>query len=243
MELDEYAKLAQVEDRMWYFRALHRRLYRAVRGAIGDASVARILDAGCGTGGLLRRLAEWEPKWMLTGIDNSSAACAFARRSGATVVEGSITALPFEEGQFDAITCGDVLYHFLEHAEALREFRRCLRPGGVIALNVPAYRWLWSYHDVRVQSKHRFTRGEVHQLFLSSGLRPLFSTYWNTLPFPLVVLRRKVFPPRTEESDVRLFPAPVEAVFNGAMAIERAWNRLGGVWPFGSSVFAVARKD
>jgi ubiquinone/menaquinone biosynthesis C-methylase UbiE len=158
------------------------------------------------------------------------------------VVEGSITALPFENGEFDAITCGDVLYHLLEHAQALDEFRRCLRPGGVVALNVPAYRWLWSYHDDRVQSKHRFTRKEVLQLLISSGFTPIFSTYWNTLPFPLVVLRRKVFPPRTGESDVKLFPAPVEAMFNGAMALERGWNRLGGVLPFGSSVFAVARK-
>ena len=243
MESDEYVKLAQVEDRMWYFRCLHGRLYDAVRQGLGSRSAPQVLDAGCGTGGFLQRLKEWQPDWQLTGVDNSPVACALARRRGCTVLEGSITALPFADGQFDAIVCGDVLYHIVEYAEALCELRRCLRPSGVIAINVPAYRWLWSYHDERVQSKHRFTRGEVVKLLVSAGLRPIFSTYWNTLPFPLVVLRRKVFPPRVQESDVKLSSPPVEAVFNGAMAVERAWNRLGGVLPFGSSVFAVAGKE
>lgn len=241
MEADEYIKLAQVEDRMWYFRCLHGRLSDALRRGLGSAPAARVLDAGCGTGGFLQRLKRWQPGWQLTGIDLSPEACELARRRGCTVVEGSITALPFPDGAFDAIVSGDVLYHIVEHAEALREFRRCLRVGGVLVINVPAYRWLWSYHDVRVQSKHRFTRGELNRLLVAAGLRPTFSTYWNTLPFPLVVLRRKVFPPRNAESDVKLSSAPVEAVFNAAMALERAWNRIGGVLPFGSSVFAVAK--
>lgn len=240
MEAEEYVKLAQVEDRMWYFRSLHGRLYDALRYGLVGATGARVLDAGCGTGGFLQRLKAWQPSWHLSGIDLSPEACAFARGRGCTVVEGSITALPFPDGAFDAIVSGDVLYHIVEHAEALREFRRCLRVGGLLVINVPAYRWLWSYHDERVQSKHRFTRREVIQLLTAAGFRPTFATYWNTLPFPLVVLRRKLFPPRNAESDVKLSPAPVEAALNGAMALERAWNRIGGVLPFGSSVFAVA---
>jgi len=243
MESDEYVKLADVEDRMWYFRSLHRRMYEAVQRGLNGAPSARVLDAGCGTGGFLQRLKTWQPEWQLIGLDLSPLACDFARRRGLVVDQGSVTALPFAEGEFDAIVCGDVLYHILEHVEALREFRRCLRPGGVLVLNLPAYRWLWSYHDDRVHSKHRFTRGEVLRLLRSAGLTPTFSTYWNTLPFPLVVLRRKVFPPRTAESDVKLYSPPVEAVFNSAMALEQAWNRLGGVLPFGTSVFAVARNE
>lgn len=242
METDEYLKLADVEDRMWYFRSLHGRLHDAVLRALGNPANARVLDAGCGTGGLLRRFQQWHPTWDLQGIDLSPVACDFARRRGCVVTEASVTALPFADQSFDAIVCGDVLYHISEHAEALGEFARCLRPGGVLALNVPAYRWLWSYHDERVQSKHRFTRGEVLRLLRGAKLLPTFATYWNTLPFPLIVLRRKVFPPSSAESDVKLSSPPVEALFNGAMRIERTWNRFGLPLPFGSSVFAIARK-
>lgn len=241
METAEYLKLAEVEDRMWYFRCLHARMHEAVRRALPARDV-ELLDAGCGTGGLLKRLRAAEPSWRLRGVDLEPLACEIARQRGNAAVEGSITALPFADGSFDAITCADVLYHIREHDIALREFRRCLRPGGVVAINVPAYRWLWSYHDERVHSQHRFTRPEILRLLLGAGLQPLSATYWNTLPFPLIVLRRKVFPPRSAESDVKLYPAPIEAVFNACMALERGWNRLGLRLPFGSSVFVVARK-
>lgn len=243
METEEYLKMAEVEDRMWYYRSLHGRLHDALLRDVGGSSSPRVLDAGCGTGGLIRRLKTSHPEWEIKGVDLSPVACDLARRRGCDVTEGSVTALPFPDASFDAIVSGDVLYHISEHTEALREVYRCLRPGGIFALNVPAYRWLWSYHDERVQSKHRFTRGEVRTLLRDAGLVPIAATYWNTLPFPLIVLRRKVFPPKTSESDVKLYPAPLEAILNLAMGVERAWTRTGVPLPFGSSVFAVARKS
>ena len=51
MELTEYARMDAVEDHMWWYRALHRRLVAALAGRDGC-----VLDAGCGTGGLLARL-------------------------------------------------------------------------------------------------------------------------------------------------------------------------------------------
>lgn len=243
MEHIEYIKLAEVEDQMWYFRCLHERLRAGVERAMRGAQDTRLLDAGCGTGGFLRRIKTAEPTWQTEGVDLSTTACDIARSRGAQVQVADIEALPYPENHFNAIVSGDVLYHVEEPLAALCEFARCLCPGGLVAINVPAYRWLWSYHDDRVASKHRFTRREVLQLFREAGLQPVFGTYWNTLPFPLIVLRRKIFPPRDQESDVRLSPRPIEALLNGAMAVERAWNFAGLRLPFGSSVFAVARKN
>lgn len=242
MEPDEYMKLAEVEDRMWYFRCLHGRMRDAVRLALGARDRVELLDAGCGTGGLLKRLRSVEPSWRGQGVDLELLACEIARQRGNAVTQGSITELPFTDASFDAITCADVLYHISEHDVALREFHRCLKPGGVLAVNVPAYRWLWSYHDERVHSKHRFVRGEVLSLLRQAGFAPVTSTYWNTLPFPLIVVRRKILPPKDAASDVKLYSPAIEALFDGCMALERGWNRLGLPLPFGSSVFAVARK-
>jgi len=77
MEPDEYRKMAGVEDAMWYYRALHRHVIRRLRRSLGPA--AAVLDAGCGTGGLLRRLHAAQPAWRLTGMDFSPLACALAR--------------------------------------------------------------------------------------------------------------------------------------------------------------------
>ena len=108
-------------------------------------------------------------------------------------------------------------------------------------LTMPAYQWLYSYHDREVANLRRYTRREVHQLLSGNGFDIVGSTYWNALPFPLAVLKRKVLN-SSAGSDVKAFPAPVEFFFNGLMAIERGWLSLGGTLPFGTSVLTVARK-
>jgi SAM-dependent methyltransferase len=242
MQPDEYRKMAEVEDAMWYYRALHAHVSRSLSRELKEPAPA-VLDAGFGTGGLLRRLHEAHPSWALTGLDFSPLACELAReRTGCTIVHGSIAALPFADAAFDAVVSCDVACQVTDPAAALREFQRCLRPGGILVLTMPAYQWMFSYHDREVGNLQRFTRGELNALVRSAGLTVLHSTYWNMLPFPLAMLRRKVFPPAAPTSDVRLYPAPLEAAFNGAMALERGWLGWGARLPFGSSVLTVAVK-
>jgi ubiquinone/menaquinone biosynthesis C-methylase UbiE len=242
MQIDEYRKLAETEDRMWYFRALHRRLAHWLARLL-PAGSARVLDAGCGTGGFIRSLRTARPDWQVTGVDLSPVACGLAReRTGAEIIEASLTALPFGDGTFSAVVTGDVLYHIEDTAAALRELARCVKPGGVVLVNEPAYRWLWSYHDVAVESKHRFTRPELAALFRSAGLEVVFASYANLLILPLVVARRKLFPPARPTSDVQVYPAPIEAVFSAMAWLEHAWTKRGWPLPAGSTVFVAAIK-
>ena len=242
MEDAEYHKMAEVEDRMWFYRSLHGHLERVLRRQFASRAFA-LLDAGCGTGGLIRRLQTRMPAARITGIDCSPIACGLARgRTTVPIIEGSVAGLPFDGEAFDAIVSADVLYELDDPRAAVREFWRCLRPGGWLALNLPAYRWLWSYHDVAVRSKHRFVRREVAELLTAAGFTLELNTHWNALPFPLIVVRRKFLASARETSDVKLYPAPVEAAFRGLMAVEHAWLRLGGRWAWGSSILAVGRK-
>lgn len=260
MNDDEYRKLADVEDRMWYFRALHGHVDRALTESLGNRP-ADILDAGCGTGGLIERLSARHPPWRWTGIDISELACAYARLrrerrllaqnapqrehafAGPEIQQGSVTELPFPDGSFDAVVSADVLYHVDDDERALREFARVLRPGGLVVINVPAYQWLWSYHDTAVHSRRRYTRPQLTAKLRSAGLVGGRATYWNTLPFPLVVVRRKFLPAPREGSDVHVFPAPVEVSFNAAMRLESWWLRIFRSLPFGTSVLARAFKQ
>jgi SAM-dependent methyltransferase len=236
--------MAGVEDAMWYYRALHRHVTRSLTRVLGPTAEARVLDAGCGTGGLLRRLHEARPAWLLTGLDFSPLACEISReRTGREVVQGSVAALPFADATFDAVVSCDVICQVTDPAMALREFHRVLKPGGSVVLTMPAYRWMYSYHDREVGNLRRYGRGEVDELLRSAAFTITAGTYWNTLLFPLAVLRRKCFPPAVPTSDVGLFPAPVETLFNGLMAAEHAWLGLGASLPFGNSVLTVARKS
>jgi ubiquinone/menaquinone biosynthesis C-methylase UbiE len=242
MEADEYRKLAEVEDRMWYFHALHGHVERALVKT--DRGELRVLDAGCGTGGLIRRLGVRHATWRWTGADLEPLACALARdrTAGTEIRQASVTELPFGEATFDAVVSADVLYHVDDDAAALREFFRVLRPGGIVVINVPAYRWLWSYHDEAVHSRRRYGRKELLAKVHRAGFAGAKATHWNALPFPLVVVRRKLWPAPSGGSDVSLLPAPLEAVFRGAMALERGWLGAFGSLPFGSSIFLVAQK-
>ncbi len=242
MQPEEYRKMAEVEDRMWYYCALHQHVARCLVTSRLPPD-AEVLDAGCGTGGLLRHLHAARPAWRLSGLDLSSLACQLAReRTEAKIAEGSVDQLPFANESFSAITSCDVLCQMERPADALREFIRCLKPGGVVVLTMPAYQWLFSYHDRQVANLRRYSARELKELLQTAGLKTIYSSYWNTLPFPLAVLRRKMFPPSDPTSDVRLYPVPLEVMFNGMMAIERSWLRMGGRLPFGSTVLVVGRK-
>lgn len=242
MQLDEYRKLAEVEDRMWYFHALNRRCAHWLARLL-PAGPARVLDAGCGTGGMIKSLRVAHSDWSLTGLDFMPLACKLAReRTGVEVVQGSITELPFTDGAFDAVVSADVVCQVEDGARALREFARVVRPGGVVLVNVPAFMWLWSYHDDTCQTKHRYTRAELIGLFRAAGLEPQFASYANLLPLPLIAARRKLFPPAKPTSDVLLYPAPIEAGFAALAWLEFQVTR-GGMWaPLGSSVFVAGRK-
>lgn len=242
MHLDEYRKLAEVEDRMWYFHALNRRMVFWL-GKLLPAAPAHVLDAGCGTGGLIKALRSARTDREVTGLDFMPLACELAReRTGAVIVQGSITALPFGDGVFDAIVSADVVCQVEDGARALREFARCVRPGGVVLVNVPAYRWLWSYHDDTCETKHRFTRPELAAMFRAAGLDVVSAGYANCLSLPLIWARRKLFRPTHPTSDVQLYPAPIEMLFAAMAAVEFGWQRLGLASPAGSSVFVVGRR-
>ncbi|MDQ5977192.1 MAG: Class SAM-dependent methyltransferase [Verrucomicrobiota bacterium] len=242
MQLDEYRKLAETEDRLWYFRALNRRIAHWL-ARLQPAAAARVLDAGCGTGGLIKSLRVANPRWRITGLDFMPLACELAReRTGAEIVPGSITALPFGDAAFEAVVSADVVCQVEDHAQALREFARVVRPGGAVLVNVPAYRWLWSYHDDSCLTKHRYKRPDLVALFRAAGLEVRFASYANLLPLPLIAARRKLFPPAQATSDVQIYPTPVEAAFAGMAALEHAWTKQG--WPLaaGSSVFVAGVK-
>ena len=239
MERSEYDRLAAVEERGWWFRGLHGNLIAAWRRAAPDPGLA-LLDAGCGTGGFLARLRRAVPQARCVGIELDARAASMARaKSGAAIAIASIAALPFAPGTFDAVFSADVLCHRgVEPAPALASIRACLKPGGIIVLNLPAYRWLFSGHDRAVDNVRRFGGREVRALLREGGYARIRIGYWNSLLFPLMVAQRLLH--SGGASDVAFLPAPLEALFRATVALEASLAVRGLRFPFGGSILATA---
>ncbi len=93
-----------------------------------------LLEVGCGTGLLLRRLG---PKARrAVGVDLSPGMLAIARNRGLTVVEADARALPFPDANFDVAVSFKTLPHVPDLRQALAELCRVVRPGGVVIAEV-----------------------------------------------------------------------------------------------------------
>ena len=246
MDRAEYDKLDRTEDRMWWFAAAHANLLMLYRRMTRHRATAKpMLDAGCGTGGLLAKIRS-EYEGIGIGLDADREACRrAAAKSARPVCNGSVNMLPFADGAFAAIFSADVLCHRdVDERAALAQFRRCLARDGLLVLNLPAYRWMLSRHDMAVYNVRRYTRHGLARLLAVAGFRVLYLSYWNAVLFPMMVLTRKLLRAGgNATSDVTVYPAPIEAFCRAVTEIERALLRRGLRLPFGGSLIAVAAKE
>ncbi|MDB4968830.1 MAG: Methyltransferase type 11 [Myxococcales bacterium] len=122
---DEFA--AGYEKRRHHgYHALIDRLEIAALLPFADG--ARVLEAGCGTGMILKEIAPIAA--TAVGLDLSPGMLAQARARGLQVVHGSVTDLPFGDGDFDLAYSFKVLAHVEKIERALAEMARVVRPGG-----------------------------------------------------------------------------------------------------------------
>ena len=100
---------------------------------------SRVLEVGCGTGAVARRIAERFDGAQVVGIDPSPVFVEHARRLAAAVgrvsfVVGDGRELPFEDAGFDAVVCHTSLCHIPGPERVLEEAARVARPGGQLAV-------------------------------------------------------------------------------------------------------------
>jgi SAM-dependent methyltransferase len=243
VERAEYDLMDAAEDGMWWYRAAHARLLDMLRERPG--APGPLLDAGCGTGGFLRRLATLQPGRETVGLDYlPEAARRAADKSGRPVTAGDANRLPFPDRSFGAAVSVDVICHSgVDPGLALAELHRVLRPGGTLVLNLPAYEWLRSAHDARVHNARRFTSAGASRLLAAAGFTAVRGRYWNSLLLPLMILQRKVLQRRPDApSDVTHFPPWIDTTLHAVSEAERWITTRGIPMPAGGSVLLVATR-
>lgn len=249
MQLAEYEALEKVEREHWFYKG--KRLLvrwwieRAAKLAPGD----RIVDAGAGTGELVRELSGiYERRGIsVVGIEYSEEGRRLAHeRKGTELLDGSILDLPLQDSSCAVMIALDVLEHVEDDARAFSEMLRVTKPGGLIIINVPAFMSLWSDWDISLGHFRRYTK----QMFKTRVTREsdpspfeiLFFDHTNVFAFPAIWLYRKLAhiikiqsraedkipSPRLNALLMKLFVGPSKAL----------WFHP----PFGVSLFVVLRK-
>lgn len=251
MEKSAYYEFRDHEDRHWWFIGRKSIFCHILRrfASRSQAAERRVLDLGCGMGGMLAELAEFG---QVYGTDISQEALAHCSNRGfRRVFRATGGHLPFRDSTFDIVTAFDTIEHIPDDEQALSECARILKPGGLIVVSVPAYQFLYTHQDRVVHHQRRYTARMLKKRLKDQGFEPLRVSYINFLLFPLIlpivlcVKLKQAFKRPTDEDAKSNVSVPVPRTVNSILArifsSERHVHARIGV-PAGHSLLAVAQK-
>ncbi|MEO0250249.1 MAG: class I SAM-dependent methyltransferase [candidate division WOR-3 bacterium] len=244
MHPEEYERMYRYEGEYWWFVGRRELILTLVQDWLGEHSNGLFLEAGCGTGAMLKTLEQWG---LVIGVDLATPALEFCRRRGcAYLVQASVERLPFPEETFDLITALDLLEHVEDDQGALSEFYRVLKPGGLLALTVPAYRFLWSGHDIALHHKRRYTASLLRSRLKQAKFTIRKLSYAVTLLFlPILLFRlqnRWFQRQQTPHASIVPVPSWLNRLLIALQRFEAHLVRLLNL-PFGVSLVAIVSKE
>ncbi len=170
-------------DRGWRGRVHHEIADRTASLAVATvASPSHVLDVGCGTGYLLRTLANRYPgAQQLCGVDAApqmiSTASTFTEDERLNFTVGVAEELGYPDGTFDLIVSTTSFDHWTDQQAGLVECARVLRPGGHLVLVDQFSRWLVPTLAISRRGKAR-TKSRATSLLLRAGFG---SPQWHRL--------------------------------------------------------------
>jgi SAM-dependent methyltransferase len=208
-----------------------------------DLTRCSVLDVGCGSGVTMEYLSDAGAA-AVRGIEIDPLALRPSSAINDRIVLGDLLDLNIDE-TYDIVVMLDVLEHIEDDTSALAKVQSCMSRDGWLILTVPAYRWLWSTHDVTNAHFRRYSARQLRARLESSGFRvdQIGYMFAGLVP-PKLVMRW------LEMAGVDLGNASFEAgrrsslsglayrwfIMEAALAV-----RFARMLPFGSSVVAVAR--
>jgi len=241
MERSVFDRMNEIEAQHWWFTARRRIIASLIGPLLRGKGDVRILEAGCGSGGNLSMLSRFG---RVDAFEFDKVALAAAReKSGLDIHFGALPeAVPFVDNKYDLIGLFDVLEHIEADQASLVTLAGRLSEGGKILVTVPAFPSLWSKHDEQHHHFRRYTRASMTDVAQEAGLKVSYSSYFNTLLFPLAVGSRalKKIVGRQTPDDV-LPPKWLNTVFAQIFGFERHLLQRCRL-PFGLSLVATLEK-
>jgi SAM-dependent methyltransferase len=211
---------------------------------VADSVVGeRVLDIGCGSGGLLRVLAA-RGKTVCGLEPNADLVSLSARLYPALhVTHGDGGCLDRVPGPFDAITIIDVLEHIEDDRAQLRAMWQHLTPGGQLVIIVPCSPVLYGHRDRGQGHFRRYIAQELTEKLRTAGFEVLSTRYWNAIGWWPYFLAERVFG-RALQVGLRT-SRPKSVLERLAIRVFHAWFRAVErhiSFGFGLSLMCIARK-
>jgi SAM-dependent methyltransferase len=241
MEKIIYERMLGSEHGHWWFVG-RRKIITALLHKLPLPKGARILEAGCGTGGNLGMLSQFG---MVFAFEPDTMALNYSQAKGVGEIrQGSLPHdIPYPAEEFDLVAALDVLEHVDQDMQSLESLLRFVKPGGWLLITVPAFQKLWSAHDVLHHHKRRYSKTQLFALLKNPHATVELISYFNTWLFPVAAAARwykKLLKKQTSAED-NIPPAMINRLFAGIFASERFL--LGRVpMPVGLSLVMLVQK-
>lgn len=148
----------------------------------------RLLDVGCGDGGVAQLLRQRVADVVAVDIEPSD---KWADADGISFSVANAEQLPFGDDEFDLLHSKDSLHHMENPARAIQEYRRVLKPGGT-ALIVESNRYnpIFFVHMTKMLGHEHFTRKRFHELVRGAFPLARFGVFEaHYVPFAERILR------------------------------------------------------
>jgi SAM-dependent methyltransferase len=241
MEKATYRRMAEIQNRHWWYEA-RRRILSAFIHRMNLPPEARILEAGSGTGANLAMLSQFG---VVQGFEPDDFARDHAWQcAGVETARGFLPDdVPFP-GPYDLVGAFDVIEHIEDDAGSLAALCRLTKPGGYALFTVPAFMFLWSAHDRANHHFRRYRHLQFRALLERAGYEVTYISYYNTLLFPVVVavrfLKKTLRLQDSPDDNMPRWPF-LNMILRTIFAAERFM--LGKVrLPFGVSIIALCRR-
>lgn len=238
-----FAKLAGFEEGNFWFRARNRLIQWTLQKYFPEAE--NFFEIGCGTGFVLKGIAQSWPGLRLAGseIFNDGLLFAQTRLPAVDLYQMDARQIPFES-EFDVIGAFDVLEHIAEDGAVLTQMFKATRPSGGILVTVPQHPFLWSASDEHSMHQRRYNRAELRAKVERAGFHVERITSFISLLLPLMILSRMK---RKSGRDFDLWEEfaispPLNAIFEGILTIERTLIKAGVSFPAGGSLLLIGKK-
>src|SRR5208337_4169444 len=139
----------------------------------------KVLDVGCGTGWLVRRIAPRVSAGLAAGMDVSDVMLGRAEALSAPLLNlvfarGGVDAIPWNSGHFTKVLSVESAYYWPDPAQGLREIFRVLSPGGAVWILINYYRdnpHCHQWGELLKVPTHLFSTQEWSDLFRQAGFR------------------------------------------------------------------------
>ncbi len=242
MDRDVYLNMAAHEHTHWWFVG-RRAIIDALLKPLHLSPTARVLEAGCGTGGNLYLLCGYG-QVVAFEPDATALALAHAKHPEVRIEVGSLPdSLPMDGEAFDLVAALDVLEHVDDDAGSLAALVGLTRPGGYVLVTVPAHQFLWGSHDRRLHHRRRYSSRDLQRLVASLDVDVERMTFFNTVLAPIALVARLAerMSGMAFGDQERLPPAVLNALLGFAFSAERHLVARTGL-PAGLSLALLLRR-